>query len=248
MSLLATWILWLTFRTEQVSDDPWKVLVAVTLLNVTYGKTAIPVFWEIIGKYPTPQSLCSGESFSYAIPSAEIPTACYVDPAASEFLQCLLRPLGLQTKRSKRLIDLSSAYVEDPPSVTHLRESRGRVSISSASPTSPPNTPSSSRTKISRYPATAISHLPGTGPYALDSYRIFCTPSEWKEVIPSDKELIKYVVSGIHFHVLDHVFSTCKQKWKWAFTERMKWSPEEGVGGPVDIEYLENLLGEHNKI
>jgi methyl-CpG-binding domain protein 4 len=45
------------------------------------------------------------------------------------------------------------------------------------------------------YPPTSISHYPGIGRYALDSYRIFCTASEeWKEVMPEDKELIRYLV------------------------------------------------------
>lgn len=46
-----------------------------------------------------------------------------------------------------------------------------------------------------RYPPTCISHLPGSGPYALDSYRIFCgAEDEWKVVAPADKELVKYLV------------------------------------------------------
>jgi hypothetical protein len=73
--------------------------------------------------------------------------------------------------RARRLVELSQSYLSDPPSSDHLRLSRG-------------------------YPlSTPVSHLPGCGPYALDSYRIFCgAPDEWKVVRPADKELIRYLV------------------------------------------------------
>ena len=49
-------------QTESVRDDPWKVLIAVRLLNVTTGKAAIPVFCKIISRWPTPQDLVHGGS------------------------------------------------------------------------------------------------------------------------------------------------------------------------------------------
>lgn len=46
-----------------------------------------------------------------------------------------------------------------------------------------------------QYPPTPVSHLPGAGPYAMDSYIIFCGKrDEWKSVMPADKELIRYLV------------------------------------------------------
>jgi len=81
-----------------------------------------------------------------------------------------------------------------------------------------------------RYPPTAISHLPGSGPYALDSYRIFCTdPHEWKSVIPSDKELVRYL------------------KWKWAVAELRRWDQLHGPGESVDIQFLRDLTDELQK-
>ncbi len=46
------------------------------------------------------------------------------------------------------------------------------------------------------YPGhTLISRLPGSGPYALDSYRIYCgEPDAWRTVMPRDKELIRFIV------------------------------------------------------
>ena len=107
-----------------------------------------------------------------------------------EVIACI-RHLGTQSVRSKRLILMSRAYLQDPPSIYDLRSSK-------STKTSSPSTPLRTTTT---YPATAISHLPGAGRYALDSYRIFCTQmydlnsEEWKMVLPTDKELIRYLVS-----------------------------------------------------
>lgn len=103
-------------------------------------------------------------------------------------LTATIRHLGTSTVRAKRLIDLSRTYLQDPPSHSDPRPSRATI----------PH-PVSFR-KYTKYPPTPVSHLPGTGPYALDSYRIFCTVNndftseEWMTVMPSDKELIKYLV------------------------------------------------------
>lgn len=180
---------------ESVADDPWKLLISVTLLNKTTGKLAIPVFWDILNKWPTPFALSQANE-------AELIAS----------IQCL----GTQNVRAKRLIKLSRAYLRDPPRLSDPRPSR-------------PVTCSSSIIRNNRrYPPTPISHLPGTGSYALDSYRIFCNhPSEeWKAVNPDDKELIRYL------------------RWKWAFAERQEWIPKIGVVRPVNLSYLELLVAE----
>ncbi|GLB36282.1 putative DNA glycosylase [Lyophyllum shimeji] len=186
---------------ERVSDDPWKLLVAVTLLNKTSGRLAILVFWKIIGKWATPWALSQADT-------AE--------------LTAIIQSLGTQNIRARRLINLSKRYLEDPPRLPDLRPSTPRAPSSCCPP------------KRDRYPPTPISHLPGAGPYALDSYRIFCTvghPStaeEWKIVMPSDKELIRYL------------------RWKWAFIERKEWAPMLGVIRPVTLAYLKSLVSELN--
>jgi methyl-CpG-binding domain protein 4 len=45
---------------ESVPHDPWKLLVAVTLLNKTTGKAAIPVFWSLLEKWPSPLAMSNG--------------------------------------------------------------------------------------------------------------------------------------------------------------------------------------------
>ncbi|KAF9532063.1 DNA glycosylase [Crepidotus variabilis] len=188
---------------EKVANDPWKLLIAVTLLNKTTGKLAIPVFWRLIERWPTPLLLSQ------------------VNP---EELVDLIRPLGTQTIRTNRLIDLSKAYMQDPPSTHDIRASRTSV-ISTRS------SRFFSLTRI-RYPATPVSHLPGAGIYALDSYRIFCISysdpfsEEWKFVQASDKELVRYL------------------KWKWASFEHLQWSSNKGPGRPVTSKYLRLLIAD----
>jgi hypothetical protein len=50
----------LTPKLERVADDPWKLLVAVSLLNKTSGRSAVPIFWTLINRWPTPESLAKG--------------------------------------------------------------------------------------------------------------------------------------------------------------------------------------------
>ncbi|PBK77213.1 hypothetical protein ARMSODRAFT_1012394 [Armillaria solidipes] len=167
---------------ELVAHDPWKLIVAVTLLNKTSGKLAIPVFWELVDRWPTALSLSQ---------------------ASDEDLVSLIRPLGTQTVRAKRLIEMSKSYLLDPPSAYDVRRSKPAPLSSSASLASGQGFPA----KRKKYPPTPISHLPGTGRYALDSYRIFCTGYEnpssqkWKAVVPTDKKLVQYVVGSSYLQM-----------------------------------------------
>ncbi|KAF9569701.1 hypothetical protein CPC08DRAFT_756689 [Agrocybe pediades] len=185
-------------------DDSWKLLVAVTLLNKTAGKLAIPTFWKIMEKWPTPHALSA---------------------ANKEELVNVIRTLGTQNRRAARLTELSRTYLLDPPSVYDVRLSRRISSPRKASPFFP-------SPRSSLYPATPISHIPGTGPYALDSYRIFSSchhdpdSEDWKNVMPDDKELIRFL------------------KWKWAVLEGVEWSPTKGVVGPLTDKRLASLVSE----
>ncbi|KAL0951017.1 hypothetical protein HGRIS_007758 [Hohenbuehelia grisea] len=149
------------------------------------------------------------------------PTPFALSQANEADVTALIQRLGCQTIRARRLIDLSRQYMQDPPLFNDLRLSKSIIQA-------PPDSPR----KRARYPPTPISHLPGTGPYALDSYRIFCTQKhepfsdEWKHVTPSDKELIRFL------------------KWKWAHHEHKKWAPDLGVFGPIDPIYVEALIAD----
>lgn len=188
---------------EAVCHDPWKVLLAVRLLNVTTGRMAIPVFWKIMHRWSTPQDL--------------------VDAPLDELIE-LIRPLGLYNKRAKWFKEISRCYIEDPPRYFMTPE----MCASSIKPCR--------RKTRSSYPDTPISHFPGVGPYAFDSFRIFCTSSrgpveavaeeEWKHVMPNDKELIRYL------------------RWRWAYEEHKIWYPVGGVIGDVNLAYLISLVDE----
>ncbi|KAI9450952.1 DNA glycosylase [Russula earlei] len=163
---------------ESVAGDPWKLLVAVMLLNKTAGRIAVPVFWTLMTRWPTPESLAKA------------------DPLEVE--ECI-RCLGLQYTRARRLVALSAAYLElhDKPRSNCWHDS-----------------------------STPISYLPGSGPYALDSYRIYCAGTDaWRTVMPRDKELVRYL------------------KWRWA-VHGVQWSPTLGVICPASETYIEQLIHE----
>lgn len=84
--------------------------------------------------------------------------------------------------RARRLIALSKMYIEHPPDPRLVYKSKVVKDKNTVD-----------------YPPTHVSHYPGSGKYALDSYRIFCMgKGEWKKVCSDDKELRRYLVSPNH--------------------------------------------------
>jgi methyl-CpG-binding domain protein 4 len=111
------------------------------------------------------------------------PAVIQIVSAKIEILAEILHPLGLQNVRAARLIKFSQKWIQSPPSDSILHPSRVPTDKD--------------------YPSTPVSHLMGCGKYALDSYRIFCAGGdEWKKVLPTDKELIKYLVCIFLFESL----------------------------------------------
>jgi methyl-CpG-binding domain protein 4 len=137
-------------------------------------------------------------------------------------LEHLLHPLGLSNTRAKRLIDLSLLYLSNPPAPDILHKSRAKGE-----------------------PPTPISHLPGVGKYAIDSYRIFCVQDdEWKQVRPTDKPLCRYLVCllSLAFAITDADY---RQKWKWAIEEYRIWTPEHGDVIEANENYYYELIHEY---
>ncbi|TFK52084.1 hypothetical protein OE88DRAFT_1658875 [Heliocybe sulcata] len=194
---------------EHVNQDPWKLLVATMFLNKTAGRISIPIFWEVMKRWATPQELSLAD--------------------ATELIE-LIKPLGLQHQRAKRLIQLSSVYMSNPPSPDLLYRSkspRKRVRPTGIPGVSTGCDALEDTAQPVTYPPTPISHLPGAGPYALDSYRIFCVPGdEWKIVRPTDKELIKYL------------------KWRWAITSFDFWDPDRGIVRKIELAEMQSLTAE----
>ena len=170
---------------EKLSHEPYWLLIAVIFLNKTKGEAAVPVFWKVMERYPTPADLATAEQ-------AEL-----VD---------MIGHLGLQNQRAAKCISLSKKWIEQTPRkgvryrrLHYPKRDDGKDIQCSAPPVDDDDARS----------AWEIAHLPGIGPYALDSWRIFCrdqlrglatgwngegaaSPAfkpEWRRVLPLDKEL-----------------------------------------------------------
>ncbi|PWN18726.1 DNA glycosylase [Microstroma glucosiphilum] len=156
---------------ELLTPDVFGMLVVTILLNQTTGRAAIPVFYEIMHRWPTPRLL--GE-------------------ADEDELREKLRPIGLFNIRAKRLKEVGRVWCEAPPRWGVTTKSRVVMPASWAMVDEPaeegaigsgdtkaakavdPDARKLKRTKTRPlYPATEISHLPGVGRYALDSYLLF---------------------------------------------------------------------------
>jgi hypothetical protein len=203
---------------EELAADPFQLLVAVTLLNKTRATVALPSFRALVARWPTPGALAAA------------------DPAA---LEAHLRPLGLQARRTRTLLDLARDWTDDPPRRDARRRTRdypfpragrdvrAREVLRDGDP---------------RAGALEVAHLRGLGAYAWDSWRIFCRDRlrgvaqgwngegigesggqetfepEWKRVQPMDKELRAFL------------------KWMW-LKEGLAWDPDTGEKVPVELMY-----------
>jgi len=172
---------------EKLWDQPFWLLIAVTFLNKTAGRAAVPTFWALKERYPTPEDLAQADQ---------------------QDLHDMIRHLGLQTQRSKRLIKISEAWVANPPmACRRYRTLHYPIKEDGKN---------YKKTEIIEGDAQhcegalEIGHIPGCGPYAWDSWRIFCRDvlrgvaqdynglgaakdaelePEWRKVLPLDKEL-----------------------------------------------------------
>jgi methyl-CpG-binding domain protein 4 len=224
---------------EELVGKPFALLVAVKLLNKTRGHfadrsnplSALNTFTRLMDNYPTPGAL--------AIARVEDVTAT-------------IHHLGLQNQRAKTLIAMAQAWVRAPPQKgvryptpgypTHIRGA-GKQMIDTNSKIAYIDDESIDP----RIGAFEIAHLPGIGPYALDSWRIFCRDvlrglatsyngegrigsqsrhssgafePEWKRVRPADKELRAFL------------------KWMW-LKEGWIWDPETGEKYRVSQKVME---------
>ena len=173
---------------ESIAHNLYFLVVQAILWNQTSGTQARPVFNQFISRYPTPAALLQADIQS---------------------LTAMLQPLGLQNIRAKRFMDLAKRWHDQPPQVGQTYRRKGypipvvASAIAKGATTAAENVQSE----------WEIAHLPGVGPYALDSFRIFHRDEmrglaedwlgngakeenfepEWKRVVPLDKELKAYV-------------------------------------------------------
>ncbi|KAI9847235.1 MAG: hypothetical protein M1838_000971 [Thelocarpon superellum] len=206
---------------ERLAEDPFRLLVAVTFLNRTRGLQAIPVFYRLMEAYPTPEALASAD-----------------EQAVAE----LIRHLGLQNTRARRYVRLAKAWVEDPP-IRGRRHRRLNYPTLGAGRAIKPRGVVPDETEDARDGAFEIAHLPTAGPYALDSWRIFCRDRlrgvatgwnsedaattdfepEWKRVVPLDKELRAFL------------------RWMW-LKEGWEWDPRTGHRARASDELMKHAM------
>ncbi|KAI7346632.1 hypothetical protein D0862_12127 [Hortaea werneckii] len=81
---------------EKLHQEPFWLLIATTFLNQTSGRAAVPVFWALKNRFPTPDALAQAEY---------------------EVVLEMIRHLGLQRQRAKRVIAMARVWRDDPPRV-----------------------------------------------------------------------------------------------------------------------------------
>jgi methyl-CpG-binding domain protein 4 len=199
---------------EEIAPNLYALLVAATLWNRTKGTQARPVFAALILQYPTPERLAR---------------------ASESDLAGLIRPLGLQHTRARRLVAFAQAWLRNPPSklrryrkLHYPRPGCGRdVGVDEVLGMDDPRE------------GWEVAHLPTLGPYALDCFRIFhrdvlrslaadwkganAAPGfepEWKRVVPLDKELKAYL------------------RWMW-LKEGWIWDPASGAKTAASVERMQ---------
>ncbi|KAK4101744.1 DNA glycosylase [Parathielavia hyrcaniae] len=218
---------------EELADDPFRLLIAITFLIRTTGKAAIPVFRQLMERFPSPETLAAA------------------DPAE---IVALIHPLGLSAVRCAAVQKYARVWLERMPS----REVRygvknyplpGDGRHVKAVEEFGPEDGDGADVNVGVCPVDAVAdardravgcaweigHLT-QGPYALDSWRIFCRdvllgrsghwtgkggPSgfqpEWMRVLPRDKEL-----------------RACL-RWMW-MREGWEWDPLTGEREPLRDE------------
>ncbi|KAJ9627557.1 hypothetical protein H2204_009596 [Knufia peltigerae] len=233
---------------ERLAHDPFRLLIATIFLNKTPGERAMPVFYQLMSRYPTPLALSKAQA-------GDITSIIYV--------------LGFQNQRARKCVAMARAWVERPPE-------RGKRYRKLHYPTKGDGKDVGVDEVIDDDETDArvaweISHLPGLGPYSHDSWRMFCRDElrglstgwngegrnsssshndqdyheyekpenktktknfepEWKRVVPLDKELRAWLT-----------WMWMKEGWVWnkETGQRLKASDElmaTANGGGVVVE------------
>ncbi|KAI9875943.1 MAG: Methyl-CpG-binding domain protein 4 [Pleopsidium flavum] len=170
---------------EDLAHVPYRLLIAVIFLNKTRGQVAVPVFWKVMERYPTPNDLAAANE--------------------AELVE-MIGHLGLQNQRALKCISLSRMWVEKMPAkgVRYRRLHYPNKGDGKDIQCKDPHVGDEDARS-----AWEVAYLPGVGPYAIDSWRIFCRDElrglatgwngegaasqsfepEWRKVLPQDKEL-----------------------------------------------------------
>lgn len=212
---------------EKLCHNPFQLCVAVIFLNKTRGSVAMPVFYDLITRLPTPADLAA---------------------AKHEDIVSVFRHLGLQNTRATKCINLAKTWLESPPvkgkryrRLHYPNKDDGKDIDINEGPISDED----------ERVAWEVGHLAGIGSYAIDSWRIFCRDElrglptglpkrydlerdatarevelgkEWTRVLPLDKELRAYL------------------KWRW-LRIGIDWDPVSGERKMADERIKAEAVG-----
>lgn len=172
---------------EQLAHDPFRLLIATIFLNRTRGGVAIPILFKVFERYPTIEAMASANLGD---------------------LVSMIHCLGFQNQRAKKCISLAQTWLAAPPVKGKRYRKLHYPNKMDGRDVGPNECVSDEDPRV----AWEISHLPGVGAYAIDSWRIFCRDElrglttdwkgsgaeegfnpEWKSVHPMDKELRAYL-------------------------------------------------------
>lgn len=171
---------------EKLWNEPFWLIIAVTFLNKTAGRAAAPIFWNLKELYPTPEALSQ---------------------AQEKDLVEMIETLGLQNQRAKRLILIAKAWLANLPAKNRRYRTLNYPAKGNGKQIKKDQVVDEDADECEG--ALEIGHIPGCGPYAFDSWRIFCRDvqrglaqdyngrcagredfePEWQRVVPLDKEL-----------------------------------------------------------
>lgn len=135
---------------ERLAHDPFRLLIATIFLNKTPGARAMPVFYDLMARYPTPDDLAA---------------------ARVEDVVEIIRCLGFQNQRARKCVALAQSWASGGEPVLgkryakrdYPRKGDGRgIGTGDWVPEGDERV------------AWEIGHLPGVGAYAHDSWRMFC--------------------------------------------------------------------------
>ena len=203
---------------ERLAHDPFRLLIATIFLNRTRGEQAMPVFFQLMERYPTVADLAAADI---------------------EDVVAIIHRLGFQNQRARKCIEMAKAWLKASPvkgkryrKLNYPVKGDGRDVLED-------ETIEDEDTRV----AWEIACLPGLGPYSHDSWRIFCRDKlrglsnswngegavdgfepEWKRVLPTDKELRAYLT------------------WMW-LKEGWVWNKETGTRTKAGEELLERARG-----
>ncbi|EME80171.1 uncharacterized protein MYCFIDRAFT_155978 [Pseudocercospora fijiensis CIRAD86] len=205
---------------EKIWNEPFWLIIAVTFLNKTAGRSAVPVFWKIRQKWPQPYLLAQADSHE---------------------LLGMIHHLGLQNQRCKRIKQIAHAWASCPPVVGKRFRILHYPNKGDGKDYKKDEIIEGDADDCAG--AVELAHIPGCGRYAIDSWRIFCRDvmrglakdyngygkqkedfeAEWKRVVPEDKEL-----------------RACL-RWMW-LREGYIWDPLTGNKREATEEEMENAV------